>query len=99
MCGLQTDREDPTVCLVAQFGHCSQELLNLFLCGVATPHVFDGWVMAAPCNSLQLPATPCNSQPCCHCYPANVASVIPLTLLVCAGGVFLPASATSVAWK
>ena len=56
MCALQTDREDPTVCLVAQFGHCSQELLNLFLCGVATPHVFDGWVMAAPCNSLQLTA-------------------------------------------
>ena len=39
----QMDKEDPTVSLVAHFGHCSQELLNLCLVGVATPHVFDGY--------------------------------------------------------
>jgi hypothetical protein len=44
---LQMDREDPTVCLIAHFGHCSQELLNLCLSGTATPHVFDGYVCPA----------------------------------------------------
>lgn len=28
--------------LVARFGHCTQELLNLCLLGLATPHCFDG---------------------------------------------------------
>ncbi|KAJ3675137.1 hypothetical protein LUZ60_004179 [Juncus effusus] len=40
---IQEDRDDPTLPLVtAPFGHASQEIVNLLLCGEAAPNVFDG---------------------------------------------------------
>ena len=40
---LPGDRDDPSLPLVAPpFGHASQEIVNLFLCGRAVPNVFDG---------------------------------------------------------
>lgn len=39
---VQEDMDDPSASLIAQFGHCAQELLNLLLCGEATSNVFDG---------------------------------------------------------
>lgn len=40
---IQTDRDDPSQPLVtAPFGHASQEIVNLLLCGQAVPNVFDG---------------------------------------------------------
>uniref|UniRef100_A0A1J3DKB8 Deubiquitinating enzyme MINDY-3/4 conserved domain-containing protein n=2 Tax=Noccaea caerulescens TaxID=107243 RepID=A0A1J3DKB8_NOCCA len=40
---VQTDRDDPSLPLVtAPFGHASQEIVNLLLCGEAVPNVFDG---------------------------------------------------------
>ncbi|XVF39090.1 hypothetical protein PTKIN_Ptkin01aG0007400 [Pterospermum kingtungense] len=40
---VQADRDDPSLPLVtAPFGHASQEIVNLLLCGQAVPNVFDG---------------------------------------------------------
>ncbi|KAF8377166.1 hypothetical protein HHK36_030539 [Tetracentron sinense] len=40
---VQADRDDPSPPLVtAPFGHASQEIVNLLLCGKAVPNVFDG---------------------------------------------------------
>ncbi|XP_050366783.1 uncharacterized protein LOC126785207 [Argentina anserina] len=40
---IQADRDDPTLPLVtAPFGHASQEIVNLLLCGQAVPNLFDG---------------------------------------------------------
>ncbi|GLT32145.1 hypothetical protein SLA2020_068320 [Shorea laevis] len=40
---VQDDRDDPNLPLVtAPFGHASQEIVNLLLCGEAVPNVFDG---------------------------------------------------------
>ncbi|CAM8938988.1 unnamed protein product [Rhodiola kirilowii] len=40
---IQDDRDDPSLPLVtAPFGHASQEIVNLLLCGQAVPNVFDG---------------------------------------------------------
>ncbi|XP_057490419.1 uncharacterized protein LOC130776257 [Actinidia eriantha] len=40
---VQADRDDPSQSLVtAPFGHASQEIVNLLLCGEAVAHVFDG---------------------------------------------------------
>ncbi|KAI3978739.1 hypothetical protein MKX01_015914 [Papaver californicum] len=40
---IQADRDDPTLPLVtAPFGHASQEIVNLLLCGKAVANVFDG---------------------------------------------------------
>ncbi|CAH9085257.1 unnamed protein product [Cuscuta europaea] len=40
---VQADRDDPTQPLVtAPFGHASQEIVNLLLCGKAVANVFDG---------------------------------------------------------
>ncbi|KAK3229829.1 hypothetical protein Dsin_001710 [Dipteronia sinensis] len=40
---VQADRDDPSLPLVtAPFGHASQEIANLLLCGQAVPNVFDG---------------------------------------------------------
>lgn len=40
---VQADRDDPSQPLVtAPFGHASQEIVNLLLCGNAVPNVFDG---------------------------------------------------------
>jgi hypothetical protein len=40
---VQTDRDDPDQPLVTPpFGHASQEIVNLLLCGHAVPNVFDG---------------------------------------------------------
>ncbi|XP_015886433.1 uncharacterized protein LOC107421667 [Ziziphus jujuba] len=40
---VQADRDDPSLPLVtAPFGHASQEIVNLLLCGQAAPNVFDG---------------------------------------------------------
>lgn len=40
---VQADRDDPTLPLVtAPFGHASQEIVNLLLCGKAVANVFDG---------------------------------------------------------
>ncbi|KAL5779149.1 hypothetical protein ACOSQ2_009886 [Xanthoceras sorbifolium] len=40
---VQADRDDPSFPLVtAPFGHASQEIVNLLLCGQAVPNVFDG---------------------------------------------------------
>ncbi|XP_052200959.1 uncharacterized protein LOC127807285 [Diospyros lotus] len=40
---VQADRDDPSQPLVtAPFGHASQEIVNLLLCGEAVAHVFDG---------------------------------------------------------
>lgn len=40
---IQSDRDDPSLPLVtAPFGHASQEIVNLLLCGQAVPNVFDG---------------------------------------------------------
>lgn len=40
---VQADRDDPSQSLVtAPFGHASQEIVNLLLCGQAVAHVFDG---------------------------------------------------------
>ncbi|WKA10977.1 hypothetical protein VitviT2T_028516 [Vitis vinifera] len=40
---IQADRDDPNPPLVtAPFGHASQEIVNLLLCGQAVPNVFDG---------------------------------------------------------
>ena len=41
---LQGDMDDLMQPLIGQFGHCSQELLNLLLSGAATSNVFDGSV-------------------------------------------------------
>eukprot|EP00899_Mesostigma_viride_P010424 jgi/Mesvir1/19383/Mv10420-RA.1 len=39
----ETDRDDPGLPLVTPpFGHASQEIVNLLLCGKAVAHVFDG---------------------------------------------------------
>ena len=43
--GVQTikdDMDDPTQRLTLEHGHCSQELLNLLICGYATSQVHDG---------------------------------------------------------
>jgi hypothetical protein len=43
--GLQTvkdDMDDLEQPMVARFGHCTQELVNLVMCGVAATNVFDG---------------------------------------------------------
>ncbi|KAK8579895.1 hypothetical protein V6N13_143054 [Hibiscus sabdariffa] len=43
MDSVQADRDDPSFPLVtAPFGHASQEIVNLLLCGQAVPNVFDG---------------------------------------------------------
>lgn len=43
MDSVQSDRDDPSLPLVtAPFGHASQEIVNLLLCGQAVPNVFDG---------------------------------------------------------
>ncbi|MQL81796.1 hypothetical protein Taro_014255 [Colocasia esculenta] len=40
---IQSDRDDPNLPLVtAPFGHASQEIVNLLICGEAVPNVFDG---------------------------------------------------------
>ncbi|KAK7270433.1 hypothetical protein RIF29_23564 [Crotalaria pallida] len=40
---VQSDRDDPSLPLVTTpFGHASQEIVNLLLCGEAVPNVFDG---------------------------------------------------------
>jgi len=39
---IRKDFDDPMSTLTGQFGHCSQELLNLLLLGKATQHIFDG---------------------------------------------------------
>ncbi|KAG6549759.1 hypothetical protein Mapa_008739 [Marchantia paleacea] len=40
---IQSDRDDPDQPLVTPpFGHASQEIVNLLLCGQAVPNVFDG---------------------------------------------------------
>ncbi|CAL5209402.1 unnamed protein product [Lathyrus oleraceus] len=40
---VQSDRDDPSLPLVtAPFGHASQEIVNLLLCGQAVANVFDG---------------------------------------------------------
>uniref|UniRef100_A0A1D1XMK2 ubiquitinyl hydrolase 1 n=1 Tax=Anthurium amnicola TaxID=1678845 RepID=A0A1D1XMK2_9ARAE len=40
---IQADRDDPNLPLVtAPFGHASQEIVNLLICGEAVPNVFDG---------------------------------------------------------
>ncbi|GMI82977.1 hypothetical protein like AT1G43690 [Hibiscus trionum] len=40
---VQANRDDPSLPLVtAPFGHASQEIVNLLLCGQAVPNVFDG---------------------------------------------------------
>ncbi|KAK4767320.1 hypothetical protein SAY86_015070 [Trapa natans] len=40
---VQSDRDDPSLPLVtAPFGHASQEIVNLLLCGEAVANVFDG---------------------------------------------------------
>ncbi|KAJ4964781.1 hypothetical protein NE237_016630 [Protea cynaroides] len=42
---VQADRDDPSLPLVtAPFGHASQEIVNLLLCGQAVPNVFDGGI-------------------------------------------------------
>ncbi|KAF2933972.1 uncharacterized protein [Oryza sativa Japonica Group] len=42
---IQADRDDPSLPLVtAPFGHASQEVVNLLLCGEAVSNVFDGKV-------------------------------------------------------
>eukprot|EP00919_Chromeraceae_sp_WS-2016_P073718 GHVR01174307.1.p1 GENE.GHVR01174307.1~~GHVR01174307.1.p1 ORF type:complete len:342 (+),score=84.57 GHVR01174307.1:237-1262(+) len=38
---VQSDFDDPSTTLIGLHGHCSQELVNLFLTGVATTNVFD----------------------------------------------------------
>eukprot|EP00898_Chlorokybus_atmophyticus_P008061 jgi/Chlat1/8256/Chrsp78S00625 len=43
--GVESDRDDPGQPLItAPFGHASQEMVNLFLCGRAVANVFDGAV-------------------------------------------------------
>jgi len=39
---LKSDMDDFTQPLVQRFGHCSQELVNLVICGQAVSNVFDG---------------------------------------------------------
>ena len=39
---IEEDMDDPSTTLIGQFGHCSQELLNLLITGRATSNVFDG---------------------------------------------------------
>lgn len=39
---VRADMDDDTQPLIGRFGHCSQELVNLMLCGQATSNVFDG---------------------------------------------------------
>jgi hypothetical protein len=39
---VKDDMDDCELNLVARFGHCSQELVNLVLCGAAVTNVFDG---------------------------------------------------------
>jgi len=39
---MRADMDDPAIPLVARFGHCSQDLVNLMLCGEAATNVFDG---------------------------------------------------------
>lgn len=53
------DRDDPSMPLVAPpFGHASQEIVNLFLCGRAVPNVFDGCMDLGEGMKLQgVPAT------------------------------------------
>lgn len=41
---IRAEMDDPGVALTGQFGHCSQELLNLLLTGYAVSNVFDGSV-------------------------------------------------------
>jgi hypothetical protein len=41
---IKEDMDDSAATLTGQFGHCSQELLNLLLTGSATSNVFDGSV-------------------------------------------------------
>lgn len=41
---IRDDMDDSTTPLIGQFGHCSQELMNLVLCGYASSNVFDGTV-------------------------------------------------------
>ncbi|CAM9743312.1 unnamed protein product [Choristocarpus tenellus] len=38
---IRDDMDDASY-LTGQFGHCTQELLNLLLCGCAVSNVFDG---------------------------------------------------------
>lgn len=38
---IQADMDDPTARLTSQFGHCSQELINLLLTGQSVSNVFD----------------------------------------------------------
>lgn len=42
--GIHEDMDDDSANLTGQFGHCSQELLNLLLTGHATSNVVDGSV-------------------------------------------------------
>jgi hypothetical protein len=41
---VKSEMDDPGSTLTVQFGHCSQELLNLLICGQAVSNVFDGEV-------------------------------------------------------
>ena len=57
MSGVETvkeDMDDPSAPLISQFGHCSQEMLNLLLAGAASSNVFDGAVpMGDRCGGRQ----------------------------------------------
>ncbi|CAD7697562.1 unnamed protein product [Ostreobium quekettii] len=39
---VQSEMDDPSSCLTGAHGYCSQELVNLLLCGQAATNVFDG---------------------------------------------------------
>jgi len=62
--GLDTvlsEMDGPDCTLTGQFGHCSQELLNLLLCGQASSNVFDGEIPMGD-SGLTLKGVPARSK-------------------------------------
>lgn len=58
---VQADRDDPSLPLVtAPFGHASQEIVNLLLCGKAVPNVFDGNMDI--CDGMSLKGIPSSTE-------------------------------------
>eukprot|EP01041_Mallomonas_annulata_P008984 gene8984-18593_t len=48
---IKTDMDDSTNSLLAQYGHCTQELVNLLLTGRATSNVFNGHISTGGSSS------------------------------------------------
>lgn len=81
---IHEDMDDETVNLTGQFGHCSQELLNLLLTGHATSNVIDGVVPMGD-TGLMIKGVLCTDTSACHRFPCVLAHLLDCVALMCDG--------------